>query len=135
MTSTTAPIPENPFLTALGAVDRLVWCLEAGDLTVLKRDAWYEFSDDGYVLALDRWSSDRETLVTALFDTGWFETIGAAMRAASAAEFQHLWKRMLAVEDDDGNDIEYVLASATARAPGAEQITLVDVEEFVDGDT
>jgi len=95
---------------------------------VLRRDNWYEFTDDGYVLAISKWTDDREALATALKETGWFFSVGAAIRAAETVVLTHTWsgvdsEGVLILCDEDG-------AGGTLVAVAA--ITIADVEELID---
>ena len=95
---------------------------------MLRRDAWYELTYDGFVLAISKWTSDRESLATALKETGWFHSTGAAMSAADDACFHHTWhgidpdagEAVLCGEDGDGGRLLEV-------AP----ITVVDVGPLI----
>jgi hypothetical protein len=66
-------------------------------VTVLRRDGWYEIWD-GHVLAIDKWTGDAESLLTALKETGWFSDARSMYDAAENAVFQHVWLGT----DDDG---------------------------------
>lgn len=94
---------------------------------MLRRDNWYEF-DDGYVLAISKWTDDREALATALKETGWFFTVGAAIRAAEIVTLVHTWSGLdsdgaLLLCDEDGAGGTLVEVAA---------ITIADVEELID---
>lgn len=65
---------------------------------MLRRDAWYEFGD-GYTVAIDKWTADRESLGTALCDTGWFATTWEARSAAEHVDIVLYWQG----ENDDGD--------------------------------
>lgn len=61
----------------------------------LRRGGWDElFLDDepdSLILMHPGWTSDRETLVLAVRETGWFPTTGEAMRAAEDAVIKWGW--------------------------------------------
>jgi len=96
-------------------------------VTMLRRDNWYELSDD-YELAISKWTDDREALATALKETGWFFSIGAAMRAAEDVVLVHTWSGVdldgdIVICDEDGNGGALLEVSP---------ITIADVGDLID---
>lgn len=57
---------------------------------MLRRDAWFEWDDD-CTLAIAKWTTDTEALATAIKETGWVHSTGAAMAAAEDAMLAHGW--------------------------------------------
>jgi len=95
---------------------------------VLRRDNWHELDDD-YTIAINKWTSDRESLATALKETGWFFSVGAAMRAADVVPLEHVWSGVdpdsgdLVLCEEDGNGGTLLEVSP---------ITIADVSDLID---
>jgi len=95
---------------------------------MLRRDNWYELSEERCVIAIGKWTDDREALATALKETGWFFSIGGAMRAAEDVMLVHTWSGItsegdIVICDEDGNGGTLI---------AVEPITIADVEDLLD---
>lgn len=92
---------------------------------MLRRDDWYELGD-GYVLAIDKWTGDAESLATALKETGWFDSARDMHAALDLAVFEHVWIGT----DDDGDPAvcseEGTMADGSSST-GSHPATIVDV--------
>lgn len=96
---------------------------------MLRRDAWYELGN-GYTVAIDKWTADRESLGTALCDTGWFSTAWEARSAAEHVDITLYWQGEnadgdLVLCDHEGGAVDG--SSVTAPSP----ISFVDVQHLV----
>ena len=95
----------------------------------LRRDSWYEWGD-GYTLAIEKWTTDSETLYTALCDTGWFSSPSAARSASENADLYHAW-----LGADDYGD--HVMCDADGQCPDGSPaavispLTVADVQAFL----
>ena len=81
-------------------------------------------------MALNKWSGDTESLLTALMDTGWFIRRTDAVEAADNVEFQHVWYG----EDGDGELIvcdEHGFTATGAVVEPKGVVTLADVSNWV----
>jgi hypothetical protein len=95
---------------------------------MLRRDGWYEL-DDSYILAISKWTNDRESLATTLKETGWFFSVGEAMRAAESAVLVHAWA---GVDPDDGVLVVCDEDGEGGRLLEVTPITLADVSDMME---
>ena len=95
---------------------------------MLRRDNWHELGDE-YVLAINKWTSDREALATSLKETGWFFSVGAAISAAEAVPLIHVWSGV----DADSGDIVLCEEDGDGGALlEVSPITIADVAGLID---
>jgi len=96
----------------------------------MRRSSWDEVEvvdePDSLLLLHPGWTNDRETLVMAIREAGWFRSTGEAFHAAEAAELKWGWigvtdQSTLAICSSDGiaagtgEDVSDVLQVTLAR--------------------
>lgn len=92
---------------------------------VIKRDQWTEWSDGTTLALVGRWSADRETLLTAARETGWFDTLREASEAVDNVSLVHTW---YGVNDDADLELcdEHGMTSAGDDLGPHQRITIAE---------